>query len=624
MGKEFRFVGFWKRVGMSFIDFIILILYSLIIYFIGNHILKIDPASDLEYLYYFILLAIVPIIAIYLLWKYKGASLGKLLCKVRIVDAETGYHPLDKQFLYRLLGKFISNISFLLSYIHIGIDSRKQSWHDKFSRTVVVNNSDIEQYKSENKSRSTKRDRICLRIETGFFILFSLFYATSIFFMFYDEPLLSGTKQWMQEDNYVEENLENNAFYYLAGFDCLKDDDSFQTGYEWVKNQNKKVNEEYEPVEIVFTENWTDEEKNELEKKNQKRHKKDNFEQIDLSIISENFIVNNREDVLDYYVKKKNQIDLLMVSYNFLINRYEKLNSYLYYKNTLISHYKVNAPILVDIVNIKRLKLAWIGKEYKIGNKQKAIEVFQNEMKLSRYLMSDTQTLIGKLVAKMLFELDLHLFSNLIDEANSNDLKNLLPTNLTPSEKNWKEVAMSNFNQSISGYSMYNDPSFIKAESNGKISAFLFKIHIKKIFKLNRQINETYNSKNFLYHLSQLNAKEFIAQKENYPELETSFWDKIFNPASSIFPASTVSNYHSYITKFHDIDGYINMLKLKLIIKDNCLKSQEIQSFIYTQSDSLFNPYTEDAIKWNPEKSSLYFEGPYNDDSKLKEVKIKL
>ncbi len=72
------------------------------------------------------------------------------------------------------------------------------------------------------------------------------------------------------------------------------------------------------------------------------------------------------------------------------------------------------------------------------------------------------------------------------------------------------------------------------------------------------------------------------------------------------------------------------MVKAKAMIKDNNFEPHEIQSFLETQSDSLYNPYTEKAIQWNPEKSVLYFESPYNDDlesddeSKFTEMKLNL
>lgn len=624
MEKEFKFVGFWKRVWMALIDSIILIVYAIIIYLIDLYILRIDTASDLQYIYYFILLVVVPILTVYLLWITKGASFGKLFCKTRIVDIETGEHPSNKQFLYRLISYYLSNNSFLLSFIHVGLDSRKQAWHDKLAKTVVVKSAEIEHYKSEEKHISNIRDKKYLKIEVILFIIFIICFILFKFFQFYDEPLLPGANDWLYKKNIVEKNPKKNGFYFLVGFDCLEGDNPIQEGYNWIQNQNKKATNEYKEVEIVFTETWTDEEKAELDEKNKGRYENDNLERVDLNIIQNNFIVNDIDNTLDYYVNNQNLIDSLIIAYSFLNERYKKINSFPYFDNTLIPHYKVHSPIFLGIVNIKRLNLAWIGKEYKNGNKQKAIAEFSKEIELSRFLLKQTHSLIGKLVAIMMLEFDLRLLSDLIDESESDDLNRLLPTNLTTSEKYWKEVAISNFNQSISSYLMFNDPSFIKAELNGKISAFFFKLNIKKRFKLNKLISDTYNTHNFLYHLSQLNAKKFIAQKENYPEFEISFWDKIFNPAGSIFVESAVPIYQSYISQFHDIDGYINMLKLKVMIKDNHLKSHEIQSFIEAQSDSLFNPYTEKAIMWNPKKSILYFGGPYNDDSKLKELKIKL
>lgn len=624
MEKEFKFVGFWERVWITVIDFIIYLIYTIIIGSFGYYVFKIEDKTDLDYIYELILLIIIPIIILFFLWKYKGGSLGKIVRKTQIVDVKTGKHPTDKQLLSRLFGNFMSIISFFLSFIHVGLDSRKQSWHDKIAHTAVVKNAYISFIRKENKILSKKRDKVLMRIEIGIFSLLFLGFIVFMFFMFYDEPLQPGTKKWLYKHNFVEDQPENNGFYHLVGFDCLNGKNPFQKGFDWVNNQNKKATEKYEEVTIVNDLNWSEEEKAEYKRNNPEKQNYEDFERIDLSIISDNFIVSDQDDVLNYYVNKKNLIDSLKASFNFINERYSKITSFSYFDNTLIPHYEVNVPIFMAILNIKRLNLAWIGKEYKIGNKQKAIEEFRNEMKLSRYLLKNTQSLMGKLVANILFEIDLHLLSHLIDESNNDYIKLILPSKLTPSEKNWEKVSISNFNQSISSYLIFHNPDFIKAETNGKISAFLFKLRVKRRFKLNKLINETYNSSNFMYHLSRLNAKDFIAQKDNYPEFEISLWDRIFDPAGSIFAVSAVPIYHSYMAKFHDIDGYINMLKLKVMIKNNHLKSNEILYFIKAQSDSLFNPYTEEAFKWDSEQSVLYFDISYDDDSNLKEVKIKL
>ena len=63
---------------------------------------------------------------------------GKMVVGAKIVDARTGDKPTNKQFLIRYLGYFVSMLPLFMGYIWVGIDSRKQGWHDKMAGTVVL------------------------------------------------------------------------------------------------------------------------------------------------------------------------------------------------------------------------------------------------------------------------------------------------------------------------------------------------------------------------------------------------------------------------------------------------------------------------------------------------------
>jgi uncharacterized RDD family membrane protein YckC len=55
-----------------------------------------------------------------------------------IVDANTGKRPTTGQFIGRYLAYYVSMIPLFLGFFWIGIDARKQGWHDKLAGTVVV------------------------------------------------------------------------------------------------------------------------------------------------------------------------------------------------------------------------------------------------------------------------------------------------------------------------------------------------------------------------------------------------------------------------------------------------------------------------------------------------------
>jgi len=54
------------------------------------------------------------------------------------VDAETGAKPSRRQLVIRYLGYYVASIPLLAGLAWVAFDPRKQGWHDKLARTVVV------------------------------------------------------------------------------------------------------------------------------------------------------------------------------------------------------------------------------------------------------------------------------------------------------------------------------------------------------------------------------------------------------------------------------------------------------------------------------------------------------
>lgn len=73
-----------------------------------------------------------------LFWVFKNATPGKMIFRSVIVDASTFKAPSTMQNIVRYLCYYVSLIPFGLGFFWIGFDSRKQGWHDKIARTVVI------------------------------------------------------------------------------------------------------------------------------------------------------------------------------------------------------------------------------------------------------------------------------------------------------------------------------------------------------------------------------------------------------------------------------------------------------------------------------------------------------
>lgn len=133
-----EYAGFWVRFGAMFIDSILLILITAplmyMLYgtaaFTSTELVK--GPGDVLITYVF------PIVATVLFWKYLAATPGKLLLNMKIVSAEDGSAPSTAQFVIRYLAYIPSTLILLLGFVWIAFDKRKQAWHDKLAKTVVV------------------------------------------------------------------------------------------------------------------------------------------------------------------------------------------------------------------------------------------------------------------------------------------------------------------------------------------------------------------------------------------------------------------------------------------------------------------------------------------------------
>ncbi len=139
---DVRYVGFWARVLASLIDTVLLglVIYPVAYavygasYFESSNELLAGPKGAVDVLLNYVF----PVIAILLFWIYRSATPGKMVLKARIVDATTLGSPAKWQLVVRYISYYISLVPLGLGFFWIGWDARKQGFHDKLARTVVI------------------------------------------------------------------------------------------------------------------------------------------------------------------------------------------------------------------------------------------------------------------------------------------------------------------------------------------------------------------------------------------------------------------------------------------------------------------------------------------------------
>ncbi|MCY4244035.1 MAG: RDD family protein [Gammaproteobacteria bacterium] len=142
---DVEYAGFWVRVVATIVDTtLVMVITGPVlwetygeVYFLGDEYFHGGPPllygpTD------FLLGWVLPAAAVILFWVYKQATPGKMLLKVKIVDAQTGGKPSAGQCIGRYFAYFLSLIPLGLGLIWVAFDKRKQGWHDKLAGTVVI------------------------------------------------------------------------------------------------------------------------------------------------------------------------------------------------------------------------------------------------------------------------------------------------------------------------------------------------------------------------------------------------------------------------------------------------------------------------------------------------------
>jgi len=134
VSDDVEYVGFWARLAASLIDLVgvLFVVVPVTVFLFGNGWAYAQGVAA------FVVNWGVPGAVYVAVWVLRGATPGKMAIKAVVVDAQTHASPDFWQALTRYVGFFVSTLPLLLGFIWIAFDVRKQGWHDKMARTVVI------------------------------------------------------------------------------------------------------------------------------------------------------------------------------------------------------------------------------------------------------------------------------------------------------------------------------------------------------------------------------------------------------------------------------------------------------------------------------------------------------
>ena len=168
---QVRYAGFWIRFVASFLDTLFLALpVALLIYFLsdGNWFDFSQYQQNLAYamsgnaqkalasqpqtsLKWELLFEVSVLLVTMLFWRrWRGATPGKKLVKIKIVDYKTSQDLDNKQALTRSFGYIVSTLFFLIGFIMVAFRKDKRGLHDILASTAVIYEEEIETTLNQN------------------------------------------------------------------------------------------------------------------------------------------------------------------------------------------------------------------------------------------------------------------------------------------------------------------------------------------------------------------------------------------------------------------------------------------------------------------------------------------
>jgi uncharacterized RDD family membrane protein YckC len=135
---EMKHAGFWIRFLAMLIDIVILGVIGWLIFGTESGFISITPDGMIQFSVSFMgWQTLVPIIYVLAFWIWKGATPGKMVLKLQIVEKD-GKKLSWQKALLRYVGYIVSSVPLFLGFFWIGFTKEKLGFHDMIAKTYVV------------------------------------------------------------------------------------------------------------------------------------------------------------------------------------------------------------------------------------------------------------------------------------------------------------------------------------------------------------------------------------------------------------------------------------------------------------------------------------------------------
>ncbi len=553
-----------------------------------------------------LLIFIIPAIYTIALWKSLGATLGMMICKLKVVSIESHDRPSFIKIIVRYAVFFLSWFSLLIGFLWALFDSRKQTFADKLSNTIVIPSKDDGRFIHEPTNTDVSRWKVGKVI-----VVLSILILIVVNFVWqYEEPLTKEATEALRDFS-PDTNPQENGFYALIAFGVQENMSPFEEGF-------KRTTEMNEQIISALEEKTSSSILNMMSSIKTVHDSLDEELNILSSVDSEeflNFTKENSDFIKQYYQK-----------YSYMEERYHKLSEYKSFNSKIIPDIISPAPIMLPLIVYERLYVFNFVDEYMRGNIDNAINLMKKEEAVCMNLLEKSDTLINKLVACIMMYIHQNGVNQLLNYENDIDyrlydyVQNM--TDYSREALSIREAYMHEYNCTVAFISrMLNSPEAITDYS---ISPEEISQANPLFFKANNIINHTY-----LYHDSNADYSELPTYKmmklygiSDVPKY--SFFETMYNPLGVIFSKNYLAAYHSYPVKIRDLQVRLYMLKAIAHIKKLNLNNEDIVTFLNSKKDSMYNHYNNEPFNWDSSTHTISFIGPNqeaNADSRMLKIK---
>lgn len=262
----------------------------------------------------------------------------------------------------------------------------------------------------------------------------------------------------------------------------------------------------------------------------------------------------------------------------------------------------INSPY-VGIGSTQQLKRIFLADAYINQSSDVYLQYWGQDFKFWRMVLAESHLLITRM-------LSIASVTNSVDSLSTAIRQGALsPQQLIQIQRQIKPLSKSELDMGTTfEYEFkYGVSWFDAAEHQGGIGNLIENALYQP--KATQNLNYEYITKR-LIQVSALDSKGFYLQvtgKDPVVKFTKPFnWSPttLYNPVGKQLIGYAIPAYNDYISRAHDLNGMISLLKLQIEI--TVKPNQKIENII--QSSQHTNPYTGDPMMYNKDTNSIYFE----------------